>query len=78
MNWLVSPYPPGFQPPGIRSVLLIGGIVFCLLGIAIYLAVKAAFAQVLPPPPTSPDNPASSAVRHYQAQTGGQGGQFSS
>jgi hypothetical protein len=55
---------------------LIGGIVFCFIGIAIYLVVKDAFAQVSPPVPASPDNPASSAARHHQAETGGQGRQL--
>jgi hypothetical protein len=76
MNWPELPYPPGVQPPGIGFILSIGGIIFCYLGIVIYLTVKAAFAQVSPPPPASPDNPASSAARHYQAETGGQGGQL--
>jgi hypothetical protein len=76
MHWIDPLYPQGVQPPGIAFILLMGGIVFCFIGIVIYLTVKAAFAQVSPPPPASPDNPASSAARHYQAETGGQGGQL--
>lgn len=52
MHWPVPPYPPGFESPGIGFILLIGGIVFCLLGIVIYLTVKAALAS--PPPPANP------------------------
>jgi len=76
MHWIDPLYPQGWQLPGIRFVLVNGAIVFCFLGIAIYLTVKAASAQVLPPPPASPDDPASSAARRHRTKTGGQGGQL--
>ncbi len=65
MHWPELPYPPGVQPPGIGFILLIGGVVFCLLGIAIYLAIKETMSKYGPlssqqppdqPPPTSTDN----------------------
>ena len=45
MDWPEPPYPPGIQPPGVGFIFLVGGIVFCLLGITIYLAIKDALAQ---------------------------------
>ena len=48
MNWPKPPYPPGFEPLGTEGILLIGGIIFCLLGVAIYLTVKEAMAQCGP------------------------------
>lgn len=76
MHWIYPLYPQGWQPPGMGLILLIGGIVFCLIGIAIYLAMKAVFAQGSPPAPASPDNPARSGARHHRTKTGGQEGQL--
>jgi hypothetical protein len=45
MHWPEPPYPPGFQPPGIGFFLLIGGVVFCFLGIVICMTIKCALAQ---------------------------------
>lgn len=57
MSWPDPPYPPGFQPPGIGFILLMGGIVFCFIVLFIYLAVRAALALASPPLPQSePDS----------------------
>ena len=55
MQWPEPPYPPGFEPLGTGDILLIGGIIFCLLGVAIYLTVKEAMAQCRSQ--QSPDQP---------------------
>jgi hypothetical protein len=33
------PFPPGFQLPGIRFFLVICAIIFCFIGIALYVAL---------------------------------------
>jgi len=45
MDWPEPPYPPGIQPPGIGFIFLVGGVVFCILGVAIYLTVREAMAR---------------------------------
>jgi hypothetical protein len=41
MPWAAPPYPPGFQPPGIGYLLLIGGITLCFIGIVLYAVARA-------------------------------------
>ena len=56
MPWPDPPYPPGFQPPGIGFILLMGGIVFCFIVLSLYLTVRAALALAPSPPPSEPDS----------------------